>query len=184
MATIESLLTAEEYFLQPENGQPTELVRGRIVMMNRPGFDHGVICSNIDHLLRTYLDEHKLGRVVVNDAGVVTEREPDSVRGPDVAYYSFERLPKAGRRPRGYPRAVPELVFEVRLPSDRQSAVLEKVPEYLTTGVSVVCTVEPEDETVTLYFPDRAQVTLTNVQELAGLDFLPGFTLPLAQIFE
>jgi Uma2 family endonuclease len=184
MATTELLLTAEEYFLQPDDGQPNELVRGRIVMMNRPGFDHGVICSNIDFHLRAYLERQKLGRVVANDAGVITERDPDSVRGPDVAYYSFERLPKAGRRPRGYPRAVPELVFEVRSPSDRHSAILEKVAEYLNAGVAIVCGVEPEDETVTVYYPDRAAITLANEQELTGLDFLPGFSLPVARIFE
>jgi Uma2 family endonuclease len=184
MATTESLLTAEEYFLQPGDGRPTELVRGQIVMMNMPGFDHGAICSNIDHLLRTHLDKHDLGRVVVNDSGVVTERDPDSVRGADVAYFSYERLPKTVRRPRGYPRAIPELVFEVRSPTDRHGELLEKIAEYLKVGVLVVCAVEPEDESVTVYYPDRAPVTLATDQELTGLEFLPGLSMPVRRIFE
>jgi Uma2 family endonuclease len=184
MATTESLLTAEEYLLTSTDGQPTELVRGRVVMMNMPGFDHGAICMNIGRHLGNYADEHDLGRVISNDAGIITERDPDSVRGADVAFYSFARVPKAGRRPRGYPKVAPELVFEVRSPSDRQSAILEKVAEYLKAGVQVVCAVEPDDETVRVYYPDRAAVTLTNDKELTGFDFLPGFSLPIRRVFE
>ncbi len=183
MATTEAYLTAEEFFLLPDNGRLTELVRGRIVAMNMPGFRHGEICATIIHLLSIYLDEHKLGRVAGNDSGVVTERNPDSVRGADVAYYSFERLPK-GKHPQGYPDVQPELVFEVRSPSDRWAEVLEKVAEYLKAGVSVVCAVEPDDQTVTVYSPNRPEFTLTVDQELQDLPFLPGFSLPISRIFD
>jgi Uma2 family endonuclease len=153
-------------------------------MMNMPGFDHGAICANIALLLGKFIREHDLGRVVCNDAGVITQRDPDSVRGTDVAFYSYQRVAKGVRRPKGYPNAVPELVFEVRSPTDRQSVILEKIAEYLNAGVSVVCAVEPEDETATIYYPDRAPVTFTSDQELTGFDFLPGFSLPLRLIFE
>jgi Uma2 family endonuclease len=183
MATTAAFLTAEEFFVLPDDGRRTELIRGRIVAMNMPGFRHGEICSNIIHQLRNFLDAHPLGRVTGNDSGVVTERDPDSVRGADVAYYSFERLPK-GKHPQGYPEVPPELVFEVRSPSDRWSEVLEKVAEYLKAGVPVVCAVEPSDQTVTVYSPDRPEQTLTIDQELRDISFLPGFALPVARIFE
>jgi Uma2 family endonuclease len=183
MATTETFLTAEEFFLLPDDGRRTQLVRGRIATMNMPGFRHGEICARIIHLLSTYLDEHRLGRVTGNDSGVVTERDPDSVRGADVAYYSFERLPK-GKHPQGYSEVQPELVFEVRSPSDRWAEVLEKVAEYLKAGVSIVCAVEPDDQTVTVYSPDRPEFTLTVDQELRDIGFLPGFSMPVARIFE
>jgi hypothetical protein len=60
-----------------------------------------------------HLDRHDTGRLVGNDSGVVTEHEPDTVRGADVAYYSYERIPR-GPLPRGrYLTVMPELVFEV-----------------------------------------------------------------------
>ena len=88
------LVTAEEYLRQPDNGVPSELVRGRIVKMNRPFTAHGYFCSVVDRLVGNHVADNDLGRVVCNDAGVVTERDPDTVRGPDVAFYSYDRAPR------------------------------------------------------------------------------------------
>src|SRR5580693_6373287 len=109
MATVDTLLTAEEYGLLPDTGHPTELVRGRIVSLNMPYPRHGEICVNVIYDLRRFLEANPTGRVVGNDSGVITERDPDTVRGADVAYYSYARLPK-GTLPTGYGPAVPELV--------------------------------------------------------------------------
>ena len=87
------LVTAEEYLKIPEDGRLTELVRGRIVEMNRPFTSHGYFCGQVAFLLTHHVKEHGLGRIVTNDAGVVTQRDPDTVRGPDVAYYSYRRIP-------------------------------------------------------------------------------------------
>src|SRR5947209_15752851 len=106
----EKLLTAEEYFLLPDNGQPTELVRGRVVPVNMPTPRHGQICGQAYFLLRLFLQDHDLGQVVCNDSGVVTERDLDTIRGADVAYFSYQRAPK-GPLPEGYLAVVPEVVF-------------------------------------------------------------------------
>src|SRR5690348_12208093 len=153
MATAEALLTAQEYWLLPDDGRPTELVRGRIVPMNMPSPRHGQICSKIDRLLGNFAEEHNLGHVVCNDAGVITERDPDTVRDPDVAFYSYGRVPR-GRLPEGYLPVVPELVFEVRSPSDRWSEILTKVAEYLEAGVGTVCVLDPQTETAHLHFAE------------------------------
>lgn len=114
----ERLLTAEEYLRLPDNGQPTELVRGRVVPVNMPTPRHGEICVQTAYFLRRFLDDHTVGRVVSNDSGVVTEQNPDTVRGADVAYLSYQRAPK-GPLPDGYLSVVPEVVFEVRSTTDR-----------------------------------------------------------------
>src|SRR5207249_10863292 len=90
----EALFTAEEYAQRPDPGYPEELVRGRIVPMPQPTRRHGQVCSNAVYVFRRFLEDHDLGHVLCNDAGVITERGPDTVRGPDVAFYSFDRLPK------------------------------------------------------------------------------------------
>lgn len=89
MATVERLLTAEEYAQLPGNGVPTELVRGKVVCLNIPSSRHGWLCMRVGKLLANYVDHRELGRVFCNDAGMITERDPDTVRGPDVSFFSY-----------------------------------------------------------------------------------------------
>jgi Uma2 family endonuclease len=177
------LLTAEEYGELPDNGQPTELVRGKVVPVNMPYPRHGEICAQIVYLLRVYLEPRSQGRVVGNDSGVVTERGPDSVRGPDVAYYSFRRIPP-GPIPKGYLSVLPELVFEVRSYTDRWPPLLAKVAEFLSAGVSVVCVVDDATESVHVYTPDDPVRILPPDAELVLPDVLPDFRVPVRRLFE
>jgi len=150
LETAEKLVTAEEYLRMREDHRYTELVAGEIVEMCRPGFRHGVVCGNIHWVLRRFLEERPLGRLVTNDAGIVTRRDPDTVRGADVAFYSFHRLPQDAE-PEGYPAVAPELVFEVLSPEDRWPTVQKKVAEYLEAGVIAVCVVDPLSRVVNVF---------------------------------
>lgn len=85
----EPLLTIEEFARLPDPGYPVELVRGRIVRMNPPRPYHGWICSNVAGILREHVRAHDLGYVLSNDSGVITHRNPDTLRGADVAFYSY-----------------------------------------------------------------------------------------------
>src|SRR3990170_4699565 len=115
MATViepqQKLLTAEEFRVLPDRGERRELRRGDVVIMNLPGFRHGEVCSNIHHYLETFVRQQQLGRTLTNDSGIITARNPDTVRGADVSYYSYSRVPK-GQSPIGYAGAPPEIVFE------------------------------------------------------------------------
>lgn len=128
MAIASDLLTAEAFRNLPDDGQAYEFVRESAVRMVRPGYRHGRVCNLAGNALRTFVAAHDLGEVVNNDAGVVTERNPDSVRGPDVAFYSYARVPR-NADPVGYPTAPPEIVFEVLSPHDRWPSVLSKTAE-------------------------------------------------------
>jgi Uma2 family endonuclease len=184
MATVtETLLTAEEYERLPDNGVPTELVRGRIVTLNIPAPRHGQICAKLVRLVGNYVEAHDLGHTVTNDAAVVTERGPDTVRGADVAFYSFERVPP-GPFPRGYLSVVPELVFEVRSPTDRWAKVLAKVSEYLDAGVSVVCVLDQISETVQVYRNDELTQRFQGDDELTLPDVLGDFRAAVRRFFE
>ena len=158
MSTVQELLTAEEYFQLSDKPERSELVRGVIVPMNRPGARHGYLSNYIGHLLQKYLDEHDVGWVLGNDAGIIVEREPDTVRGPDVCFFSNERMPEL---PILYPAAVPNVVFEVRSPTDRWNEILEKTAEYLTAGVDLVCVLVPETREAHLFRADRPTEILT-----------------------
>jgi Uma2 family endonuclease len=183
MATATKLLTAEEYALLPDDGQPTELVRGEVVEMPSPLPRHGQICFKVARIIGNFVEEHGLGHVVINDSGVITERDPDTVRGPDVAFYSFSRVPP-GPFPRDrYLAAKPELVFEVRSPSDRWRKVLSKVNEYLEAGVGIVCVVDDDTQSVRI-FDDEDVRSLSAEDELAFPSVLPNFRVPVRKLFE
>jgi Uma2 family endonuclease len=176
------LLTAEEYGELPDLGGPSELVRGQIMMMNMPASFHGKICFRIAYLLQRYLDDHDLGHVLTNDSGVITGRDPDTVRGADVAYYSYARVPRDYPR-KGYWPAAPELVFEVLSPSDQESETLVKKDEYLQAGVLLVCIVAPERQCVTVFSTDHPAVVLTAKETLEFPSVLPGFKVQVGQLF-
>ncbi len=174
------LWTVDEYAKRPDPGYPEELVRGRIVAMPVPKRRHGQLCAQIVFLLRQFLSNVDMGHVLCNDSGVITERDPDSVRGPDVAFYSYDRLPK-GPLPPTYGPEVPELIFEVLSPDDRWPKVLGKISEYLTAGVEVVVVVDDERKQVRV-FDALDTRTLGHEETLSALAMLPGFEATVREL--
>jgi Uma2 family endonuclease len=184
MATvvIETLLTAEEFRRLPDDGRPKELKRGRVILMNLPAPRHGQICLQVGYLLRRYLEDHPSGHAVSNDSGIITEHDPDTVRGADVAFYSFQRVPP-GPLPQGYLPVAPELVFEVRSPGDRWGRIWGKVGEYLEAGVKVVCVLDQMTERCHVYRNEEEIQVFTAEQELAIPDVLPEFRVVVQHFF-
>ncbi len=186
MSTVASptgqLLTAEEFAQRPDPGFPEELKRGRVIKMPPPRARHGQVCNKIGRLLGNHADEHNLGHVLSNDSGVITERAPDSVRGPDISYYSYEKLPK-GPLPQTYPSVAPDLVAEVLSPDDRWVRVLEKVSEYLVAGVPVVLVLDPEEETMHIHHADRPSRILSADEELSLPETMPDLRVRVGEFF-
>ena len=182
-ADAASPLTAAEFALRPDPGYPEELVRGRIVPMPPPTRRHGEICSQTIYLFRRFLDDHDLGKVLSNDAGVITEQGPDTVRGADVVFYSYRQIPK-GPLPKDYGAEPPELVVEVRSPSDRWPKILVKVAEYLNAGVLAVVVLDDDSRTALLCMADQAPRRLGPDDELTIPEILPGFAVPVRRFFE
>jgi Uma2 family endonuclease len=183
MATAEALMTAEEFGQRPDPGYPEELVRGRIVAMPPPDRLHGYVCAQTCDLIRQYVKLHDLGRVMSNDSGVITERDPDTLRGADVAYYSYARLPK-GRLAPGYGPEVPELIIEVRSASDRWHKIHEKVVDYLNAGVSLVVVLDPGPCTAHIFSQDDPPRKLESGDELTLPGILDGFATSVGRFFE
>jgi Uma2 family endonuclease len=179
----EMLLTGEQFLALSDDGKRTELVNGKVIEMPPPGILHGYVAANIGGILREFVRAHGLGRVIGNDSGVITRRQPDNVRGPDVSYFSYARLPK-GPIPEGYASVMPELVFEVKSPSDRWSAITTKAGEYLNAGVVCVCVVDPETESVAVYLENELPRRHTSEEELTLPEVLPGFAAVIRQFFE
>ncbi|MBI1347581.1 Uma2 family endonuclease [bacterium] len=181
-ATVPQRFISAEEFRTLKSAHPhSELIAGRVIEMPSPGFLHGLVCAQIIIELGFYLRTNRSGRVISNDSGVITERNPDTVRGPDVAYYSFTKLP-TDQSPEGYPEVPPDLVFEVKSPSDRWTDLLKKVSELLTVGVNTVCVIDPERELAQIFRSDEPVqlVAADSVLEFASL--LPGWSVPLKSL--
>ena len=182
-AVARGLLTAEEFGELPDTDCVMELIQGAVVRMPPPKPRHGQVCSRTNRIVGNFVDAHDLGHVLCNDAGVITERDPDTVRGADVAFYSYDRLPK-GPLPEAYLDQAPDIVWEVLSPDDRWTDVMQKTTEYLSAGVRVVCLLDPETKTAWLYYPDQPprQLNAGDTVTLAGV--LPGFSEPLSRFFQ
>lgn len=188
MSTVEAPtkpMTAEEFcewVHRPENADKWfELVRGEVIELPPPLKRHGVVCVNVAFELTRYARQRGKGYVASNDSGVLLERDPDTVRGPDVAYYEdadkFDDLhPKYGEVP-------PRLAVEVISPNDRADRVLRKIADYLRCGVGLLWVIDPEKRTVTVYQPGKQQYVVDEGQELSGDDVLPDFRCRAADFF-
>ena len=123
------------------------------------------------------------GRFLTNDSGVINERGPDTVRGEDVSFYSYQRVPK-GPLPRGYLDVPPDLVCEVLSPDDRWRKVLGKVAEYLDAGVQVVVVLDPERRMIHVFTDDEPTRILTDRDELTIPGLLGDFRVPVHRLFD
>ncbi len=183
MATVaKALISAAEFALLPDppDGSKQELVRGEIVTLPPPGFRHGLRQGRVCRLLDHYTMTNRCGRVSVS-CGVVTEHDPDTVRGPDVSYWSFERLPP-DQEPEGYPTVAPDLCVEVLSPSNRGPRIREKLGELFAHGVRMVWVISPEDRTVTIYRTPDEGLLLHEPAQLTAPDVLPGFSCRVADL--
>ena len=182
MATTKTqLMTAEELLKMPKDGYRYELVRGVLRKMAPVGHIGGYYELLMGTELFTFVSANKFGRAYSSNTGFLLERDPDYVLAPDAAFVRQERVDAVGEE-RGYFPGAPDLVVEVISPSDRYADVDDKVKEWLNAGVLMVVVVNPRDCTVQVHTPDTV-VTLTEADTLDGGDVVPGWRLPVADIF-
>lgn len=182
-STTGKLITAGEFAQMPApaDGSRQELVRGVIETMPPAQGPHGACCSRLDRRLGRFVEEHRLGEVFANDTGFVTEHDPDSVRGADVAFWSRQRLPQVPKE--DYIDLPPDLAVEVVSPNDHYSRVQRKVRHYLDCAVRLIWVIDPIDRSVTVYRSRQQASILTENGTLSGEEVVPGFSCPVAELF-
>jgi len=182
--TATKLLTAEEFERLPDpgDGSRQELVRGEVITMPGPNWQHGEIAANIAFAIKLFLRKKKIGRLTV-EGGNVTERGPDTVRSPDVSFMSKDRMPLDVTMDH-YAEGAADLCVEVLSPSNKRSEMNDKIAEYFAGGSRLVWVVDPKKRTVTVYTGSKTSRILKDDAVLDGGDVLPGFTCPVAEFFE
>lgn len=182
-----TVMTAAELAHQPDDGWIYELVEGRLVRMPPAGTNHGGYGADLLLSLGLYVRSHRLGRVFTTETGFLLSgiNEPDTVLGADVAFVRTERLPARGTE-QTFWRLAPDLIAEIASPNQYRPEMAAKVQIWLGAGVRLAWVVWPARRQVDIWRPGRTTpvATLKADEMLDGLDVVPGFTVPVAELFQ
>jgi Uma2 family endonuclease len=178
------LMTAAEFVKLHGHESGVELVKGRVVRYPMAGGKHGEVCGTADSIIRQFVRANHLGRVMCNDTFVRVATNPDTYRGADVCFLSYARLPKEHETPDGPLEQPPDLVIEVRSPTDRINQLTAKATEYLDAGVTVVLVLDPHTESAAVFRDEELPQRFHNGDELTFPDVLPGFAVAVRTFFE
>ena len=176
----QSVMTADELLRLEMPGKCMELVRGQLLVREPPGFLHGRVAQNLARLIGNHVHERQLGLVLAAETGFKLAANPDTVRAPDVAFVSNERVPHPA--PAGYAALAPDLVVEVLSPDDRPGYVLAKVGDWLIAGARLAWVVDPRKRTARVFRADGTDAGIDEDDTLDGEDVLPDFTVKLRAI--
>ncbi len=181
MSTTTTFLTMDDLWNHPQDGNRHELVKGELLTMPPPGFEHGAIGSKLQVRMYIHSETSMLG-TVVGEAGFILERDPDTVRAADVAFVGNAKLQQHGVPKKYFPTA-PDVAVEVISPSDIYVDVDEKVDEWLNAGTLAVWVVNPRRRSVTIHVAGQNPVVLKDSDTLTGDAAFPGFSMPVSEIF-
>jgi Uma2 family endonuclease len=182
MSTAGTLMTVDDLLHLPPDHLRHELVRGELTTMPPTSDEHGVRTVRVTIRLGVFIEKHNLGEAFGAETGFIISRNPDTVRAPDFAFVTKDRMTKQGLTGRFYP-AAPDLAVEVLSPSDSAADVQEKIDEWLEAGTRQVWVINPAKKTVHVHSPGRAVAKSRVGDTLDGEDVLPGLKLPVADLF-
>lgn len=160
-----------------------ELVDG--IPTERPvSWETSAIAVEVSSVLRNFVRPLRLGVIAGSDNTLdIFPNRPDHFRRADVSFTRQERVP-GGRPDKGDQEVPPDLVVEVVSPNERAYTLEEKVQEYLDAGVRLIWVIYPNLRCVDVIRPGRPKARLLSTDSLDGEDILPGFSHPVASLFD
>ena len=183
MSTAEAttVITAEELFARGSS-ERAELIRGELVEMSPTGFEHGRFISKVATAFVFYLDKNPIGEWVTGETGFILERDPDTVRAPDLAFLAADRVP-SGPHPK-FRDGTPTIAVEIVSPADRLTEVMQKADQWLNAGCQSVWLIDPQREKATICRLADGQLQATDTDEIVEPELLPGFALDTATLWQ
>ena len=157
-----------------------ELVDG-VLVEKAMGFRESLLAGMLIEILRGFVRVRNLGLVTAPDG--MMRLAAGLVRIPDVAFISWDRLPNRRVPTEPIPDVAPNLAVEVLSAGNTPGEMARKRQDYFTTGAQVVWQVDPHARTVQVFTAPEQSTVLHETQTLEGGTVLPGFTLPLQELF-
>ena len=178
-------ITAEQLLSMPDDGSRYELVGGRLRRITPAGNEHGYLAGEIFGELRSHVKAHGLGRTYAAETGFRIASNPDTVRAPDAAFVRRKRIEEVGQV-EGYWPGAPDLAVEVVSPNETYAQVTEKALAWLEAGSLMVLVLNPGEarRTVTVYRSAEDIRVLSEGDTIDGADVVPGWKLPVTELFE
>ena len=156
-----------------------ELVDG-VLVEKAMGTKESLLAGFILHRLHFFLDENDLGLPFGADGAMRLMK--GLVRIPDVSFVSWQQMPD-GLPDEAIASLIPDLAVEVVSRRNTKGEILRKLRDYFLAGVQLVWVIQPRTETAEVYrAPDRKK-RVAKAGVLDGGDVLPGFRLPLPELF-
>ena len=183
MALPARIYTADDLERMPNDGWRYELVRGELRKAPLREHEHGRIGGTVAGTLGCYILQHKLGTAFSAGTGFVLARNPDTVRAPDMAFVVQERINTPASK-EGYWPGAPDLAVEVISPGDSYAEVEAKVADWLNAGTRMVIVINPRTRWVTVYRAGNSVQVYKEDDVLDAGDVVPGWTMPVREIFE
>ncbi len=166
--------------IESRTGRICELVDG-VLVEKTMGYYESRLAAIIIHLIEAFLEGHDLGIVLAPDGTL--QILPGQVRIPDVCFLSWEKFPNRELPREPIPPLAPDLAIEVLSASNTEAEMQRKLRDYFTAGVRLVWYIDPESRTAQAYTSPAESVTIGEEESLSGGDVLPGFGLPLDELF-
>jgi Uma2 family endonuclease len=157
-----------------------ELVE-RTLVEKAMGAPESLLAARLIYWLMLFNEPHDLG--IFLDGQGALRFLPELVRIPDVSFISWERLPNHEFPNEPLPQVVPDLTVEVISKGNTKEEMERKLSEYFQAGVRLVWYVYPMKRCVVVYSSPMESRTVQGRQVLTGEPVLPGFRLPLTQLF-
>jgi Uma2 family endonuclease len=155
-----------------------ELVDGEIIVTSPSGYESDEVASSFSGQLYNWVKPRKLGRVTGAGAGFNLPNA--NTRAPDVSFVLAERLRIS---PRSFADITPDLMVEVKSPTDSLKKLREKIQEFLTVGTQIGILINPENHTLEIYRLNQDAVVLTDGAVLTLPDLLPGWEMAVSELW-
>lgn len=175
--------TDEAFMELPDDGHHYEVIDGELIDMGNSGALHGYVCSLLLAALMGYILPKKLG--VILDSSTAFKMKNGNKRSPDIAFFAKERLQGIIELPSSFLEGAPDLAVEVLSPGNTVEEIDDKIAEYFENGSRLVWVISPTQHYVLVYHsaqePDHL---LKSIDSLDGEEVIPGFSLPVADLFQ
>lgn len=175
--------TDEAFMALPDDGQHYEIVNGELIDMGNLGAKHGYIAIILSSALFAVVMAQKLGALF--DSSTAFKMKNGNKRSPDISFFAKERLQELDDLPTGFLDGAPDLAIEILSPTNTIEEIDSKLAEYFENGARLVWVINPNQHHVLVYRsaqePDRL---LKSIDALDGEDVIPGFSLPVADLFQ